>query len=115
MGRLHIELSITFLKLCRATSGRTGIGVGHLDNGSYELKSTQGLELKVIDTGPGLADSITPGHRPLSRETNSENETGFSSSTLRFALLLSTPEAESDQIGHDTNGSLQDLLFLRYA
>jgi hypothetical protein len=48
--------------------------VGHLDDGSHEFKSNEGLELKAIDTGPDLGDSITPWPRALSRETNLESE-----------------------------------------
>ena len=71
---LHIELFITCPRLCRATSGRTSILVGDLDNGSHEFKSTDELELKAIDPGPDLGDSITPWHKPLARETNLESE-----------------------------------------
>jgi hypothetical protein len=69
------------------------------------------LDIKVIDTAPGLRDSITPWHRPLSRETNLESEIGFLSLIPRSTHPLLTREAESDQIVLDSKLSLEDLSF----
>ncbi len=71
--------------------------------------------MMATGTGPCRIDSPSSWHIALAGERNLASEIGFSSSILLHAHLLLTPEAESDQIAHDSKLSLKDLFFLRYA
>jgi hypothetical protein len=99
----------------RAAGRRTSILVRHDHHGSSEVETTWRRVIMAIGTGPCRIDSPTSWHIALAGERNLASEIGFSSSILLHAHLLLTPEAESDQIVHDSKLSLEDLLFLRYA